>query len=77
MSNGTPPPQPFYTSKTFWSLIVAFAINLASQLLPSTISDTVAKYANEALVLLGIYFRWSADQPLAITGGVKLSPPSG
>lgn len=65
-------PQPFYTSKVFWTLVIAFIVNLTAQLLPATISAAVAQYANEALVLLGIFFRWNASQPLSMPGpGVK------
>lgn len=64
-------PQPWYTSKTLWTLVVAFGINMTALLAPDAISKQVQSYANELLVVLGIVFRWSADQPLSLTGGVK------
>ncbi len=72
----TPAPQPFYTSRTFWMLVIAFVVNLCAQLLPATISAQVAQYANEVLAVLGIVFRWNATQPLALPGpGVAKTPP--
>ncbi len=66
-----PPAMPFWKSKTFWTLVIAFAVNLIAILQPGAISEQVTKYLNELLVVLGIAFRWSATQPLTTSGGTK------
>lgn len=58
--------QPFYTSKTFWTLILGLAFNVASQLgwiKPGIDATTIT---NTALLILGLVFRWGADQPLGV-----------
>jgi len=59
------PTQPFYTSKTFWTMFVAAVFNL---LPPAgvTVTPTIQMIGNVALAGLGIVFRWQADTPLAV-----------
>ncbi len=64
MADETPPPQPFYTSKAFWTALVGlvFYILVALKVLPVTLDGTVI--AGMILAVLAGVFRWTADQPL-------------
>lgn len=66
-------PQPFYTSKGFWTSFLAFASLIYYMWKnhnwdPNLISTSL-------LVVLSNVFRWTADQPLALTGQRNPPPP--
>jgi hypothetical protein len=69
MSSNPPTPpaptQPFWTSKTFWTLVIGFVINLVAMVKPGTISTEVQTIGTMILTILGIVFRWTASGPLA------------
>ena len=61
-------PQPFYTSKAFWTGALAAIFNLlvlSHVVSPTTDTTTIV---NGILAALAIVFRWSANQPLALPG---------
>jgi len=64
-------PQSWYTSKTFWTLAVGAAFNFLRYF--NVISPTVdiSTAVNSVLMILGIAFRWVADQPLTTVSGMK------
>lgn len=55
---------PFWKSKTFWTMVVAFAVNV----LPAAgvpITPTMQTAGSAILAVLGIIFRWTAAGPLS------------
>lgn len=65
------PPQPWYTSKVLWTLLVGFALNVLKFFGVIDPSADVTVLANSALMILALAFRWGADQPLTLRGGIK------
>jgi hypothetical protein len=65
--------QPFYTSKTFWTLLLAFAGNILVQTNVLPVTADFQTYSNMAMLILAGIFRWTADQPLSVTG---TAPPT-
>lgn len=60
-------PQPFWTSKTFWVLMMGVLFNLLrlTGRLPDTFtSSETAELVNMIIGALGIAFRWRSTQPL-------------
>ena len=60
-------PQAFYTSKTFWTLSLAFVGNVLVQANVLPVTTDFQTYSNLAMLVLAGIFRWTADQPLAVT----------
>lgn len=54
-------PQPFYTSKTFWTMILGLIVYIVNEQLGIVVPETVVV---GIMAFLGIIFRWVADQPL-------------
>jgi hypothetical protein len=56
--------QAWWTSKTFWTMLVGFILSVLvlAGILPAT-ADTAAITA-VALTVLGMIFRWTASGPL-------------
>jgi hypothetical protein len=66
--------QPFYTSKTFWTMALGAVFNLLSyfKVIPS--STDASTFVNSALLILGLIFRWTADQPLSTSSSAVNLP---
>ena len=71
------PPQPWFTSKTLWALVLMFLFNTLQHFGIISATSNVQFLADSVLSVLALVFRWQSDQPLALSGGMKLSPPSG
>ena len=74
------PPQPFWTSKTFWVLALGLMFNLArwSGKLPTFIGTSeVSEIINTLVGILGIVFRWQSNQSLTVDPTAVSIPPSG
>ena len=61
-------PQPFYTSKSFWVLLVTFILNLLTLTHVINTNTPVETVSNGVLAVLALVFRWTANQPLALPG---------
>lgn len=69
--------QPFWTSKTFWTMIVGLAFNVAKQanVLPDVLTgQNIPELTNGVLLILGMVFRWTADQPLTTNSAATVAP---
>jgi hypothetical protein len=62
--------QPFWTSKAFWTIVVGMITFIANKYFAIGIPDEIIV---SVMAVLGIIFRWVADQPLGVTktNGVK------
>ena len=59
--------KPFYLSKTFWSLVITFAISVWNGFLAHTTNlPTVPDWVLGILATLGLYYRWNASGPLTL-----------
>jgi hypothetical protein len=54
--------QPFYTSKTFWTLVLGLATFIMNAQFGWDIPESVIGFV---MGILALIFRWSADQPLS------------
>jgi len=55
--------QPFWTSKTFWTMVVGFLVYIASEQFGFLIPEAVIV---GIMAFLGIIFRWVADEKLSV-----------
>ncbi len=55
--------QPFYTSKTFWVMVLGLVAFIANEQFGFQIPETIIA---AVMAVLGILFRWVADQPLSV-----------
>jgi hypothetical protein len=58
-------PQPWFTSKTLWTLLVGFLINLL-QYFKIGVGQDWTVISTMVLSILAIVWRWQANQPLTI-----------
>ena len=54
--------QPFWTSKTFWAMVLGLIVFVVNEQLGIVIPEAVII---GIMAFLGIIFRWVADQPLS------------
>lgn len=62
-----PSPQPWFLSKAFVVLLLGAIFNglrIAGVISPETDTNTLV---NSIVLVLGMFFRWTADQPLSLT----------
>ena len=59
--------QPFWTSKTFWVMILGLVFNVLTQTGVISADLDVQTITNGVLLILGIVFRWQADGRLSVT----------
>ena len=55
--------QPYWTSKTFWAMVIGFIVYIVSEQFGFIIPESVIV---GIMALLGVLFRWVADQPLSV-----------
>lgn len=55
--------QPFWTSKTFWTMLIGILVFIANEQFQLQIPESVIA---GIMAILGIIFRWVADQPLSV-----------
>ncbi len=70
-SNPPTPAQNFWTSKTFWTLLTGLAFNIVQAVHPIA-APQAQEIINALLLVLGIIFRWQANQPLTTSGGTTV-----
>lgn len=59
-----PPAQPFYTSKSFWTLALGAIFAFLSYFHVIPVTTDASQVIDGILLLLGLVFRWGANQPL-------------
>jgi len=64
-------PQPFWTSKGFWTAAVTFGLAVAVKAGWLDASFDLILWSGMILGVLSGIFRWVSDQPLTLTGGTK------
>lgn len=57
----------WYTSKTVWVMVIAFALNLLPQV-GVPITPAIQTVGSAILAAFGIIFRWNASGPLSLSG---------
>ncbi len=56
--------QPFWTSKTFWTIAIGLVVFIANKYFAIGIPDEII---TGVMGILALLFRWTADQPLSVT----------
>lgn len=62
-----PVKQPFYTSKSFWLMFLGIVFT-ALQYFGIVDATKATEITNMVMFVLGMIFRWVADQPLSLPG---------
>ena len=61
-------PQPFYTSKTFWTMIIGIVFQVLVFFGVVKTDANIQMLTDSILFILGMIFRWQANQTLALPG---------
>lgn len=67
--------QPFYTSRTFWTLVIGFVINIL-QYFKIGVGQDWTTISTMVIAILAIIFRFQADQPLTFNPNAVALPPA-